>query len=177
MSSTGNGRSVFLVTYSQVDKVLCKDKEDFAPLVTEEFKDCVVEQWACSEEKHKDGRSRYHLCIKLDRIKRWKLVRQRIQAKYNICVNFSDHHTNYYNAYKYVCKEDNCVLKSKNHKIYADSPQTSKASRARKSADSDKISQVGQKMKKLDILAIYDVIILGTILSQTCNSAHWLRQK
>ena len=45
MSSTGNGRSVFSVTYSQFDKVLCKDKEDFARLVTEKFKDCVVEQW------------------------------------------------------------------------------------------------------------------------------------
>ena len=76
-----NGRSLFLVTYSQVDKVLCKDKEDFARLVTEEFKDCVVEQWACSEDKHKDGGSHYHLCIKLDIIKRWKLVRQRIQAQ------------------------------------------------------------------------------------------------
>ena len=42
---------------------------------------------------------------------------QRIQAKCNICVNFSDHDTNYYSAYKYVCKEDNCVVKRENHKI------------------------------------------------------------
>ena len=146
-------------------------------LLIEEFKDCIVEQWACSEEKHKDGGSHYHLCIKLDRINGRKLVRQRIQARYNICVNFSDHHTNYYSTYKYVCKEDNCVVKSENHKIYAGSPLISKASRARKNADSDAISQVGQKMKKLDILAKYDVIILGTTLSQTCNSAHWLSQK
>ena len=116
--------------------MLCKDKENLVCLVTEEFKDCVVGQWACSEEKYKDGGSHYHLCIKLDRIKRWKLVRQHIQAKYNICVNFSDHHTNYYCASKYICREDNCIVKSKNHKIYAGSPQTSKASRARKSADS-----------------------------------------
>ena len=68
----------FLVTYSQVDYVLCKNKEDFARLMTKEFKESVVEQWACSEEKHKDGGSHYHLCIKLHRIKRWKLLRPNV---------------------------------------------------------------------------------------------------
>ena len=97
-------------------------------------------------------------------------MRQRIQAKYNICVNFSGHHTNYYSDYKYVCKKDNCVIKNENHKSYADSSQTSKASRARKSADSDEISQVG---KKLDILVTYDVIVRNNIKSdlQLCALA------
>ena len=35
ISPTGNNRSVFLVTYSRFDKVLCKDKGDFSRLVAE----------------------------------------------------------------------------------------------------------------------------------------------
>ena len=69
-------------------------------------------------------------------------------------------------------KEDNSVVKSENHKIYAGSPQSSNASRARKSADSDEISQVGQKVKKVHILAKY-VIIRNNIKSdlQLCALA------
>ena len=120
-------RSVYLVTYSQVDESKCESKTEFVSIVTDEFKDCEVLQWVCCEEKHADGNSHYHLAIKLDRVKRWKAVRQRLQDKYNICVNFSDHHNNYYTAYKYLTKEDTQYITSENQKSYISSPPASKA--------------------------------------------------
>jgi len=161
-------RSVFLVTYSQVDRELCEDKEEFAKLVTGEFKDCKIEQWVCAEEKHNDGGSHFHLALKLDRIKRWKQVRTRIQERYKICVNFSEHHSNYYNAYTYVCKEDKNVLRSANHKVYSGgSPQTSKASRARLSLGKNVREQSPAaacgKFKRLDVIDVYDVIVSKNI--------------
>ena len=89
---------------------------------------------------------------------------QRIQAKCNICVNFSDHDTNYYSAYKYVCKEDNCVVKRENHKITQVLLKHLKLLELEKVQTEMKfLKQKGQKVKELDILAIYDVIIRNNL--------------
>ena len=92
-------RSVYLVTYSQADKDKVEGKQEFAAMVTEEFQDCQVLQWVCCKENHEDGGEHYHLAVKLDRVKRWKMVRHRIAEKYGINVHFSGRHNNYYSAY------------------------------------------------------------------------------
>ena len=87
----------------------------------------------CAEENHLDGLStHYHLALKLDRVKRWKAVRKSLEVKYGICVNFSDHHSNYFTAFKYVTKEYPEYITSPNHPTYLSSPITKYASMSRK---------------------------------------------
>ena len=77
--------------------------DEFAHVIIDEFKDYNVLQWVSCEQDHKDGGIHYHYAIKLDRVKRWKAVRQNLQDKYIICVNFSDHHDNYLRScYNYL---------------------------------------------------------------------------
>lgn len=169
-------RSVYLVTYSQVDKEKVESKEEFATMVVEEFKDCNVIQWICAEEKHQESGTHYHLAIKLDRVKRWKAVRQRLEEKYKVCVNFSDHHNNYYTAYKYV-KKDGDFITSENHTEYIGSPKTSKASNCRKRGlnefkDAPKVA-AKRTTAKIDIVDLYQTVVKQNIKSdlQLCALA------
>jgi len=165
MSIECGSRSAYLVTYSQVDKSKCESKEVFARMVGEEFKDCSVERWASCEEPHEEtGGSHYHLALKLDRVKRWKAVRQRLEAKYQFCVNFSDHHSNYYSAFQYVCKQDKNIAQSIEHPVYVGSPKTSKASKFRKSTGgvedaSASGPSTSKKSRRIDIVDVYDQVV------------------
>lgn len=154
-------RSVYLVTYSQADREKVESKQEFSEIVVQEFKDCEVIQWVCSEEKHKEEGFHYHLALKLDRVKRWKSVRERIQQKYGISVHFSDHHSNYCSAYKYVIKEGD-FLESGGHPEYTGSPKTSTASRKRRREpkQSDETSSSGRPNS---VMCVYDMIVKSNI--------------
>ena len=176
MASACGSRSVYLITYSRADKQKIPSKERFAEVISNEF--TGVRQWVCCEELHADNESsHYHLAIKLDRVKRWKLVRQRIQNNYGICINFSDDHNNYYTAYRYVVKDGN-YIKSPNHPEYSESPQTNRASRRRKPPSRTDGSNNGEpgpssKRRSVDIVSLYELIVKENIKSdlQLCGQA------
>ena len=77
----------------------------------------------------------YHMAVKLERLRRWKLVKNYLKDKHGIVVHFSNTHDNYYSAWKYVTKNDKEVLESPDHPTLWNSkpPRTQKASEARAS--------------------------------------------
>ena len=131
-------RSVYLVTYSQATEEWSRQK--FADVVVQEFENAEarVKQWVCCEESHQDGGTHFHLAIKLDRQKRWLRVRNKIQQSEGININFSDAHTNYFDAWEYVRKEDPQFLQSDNHPDLSAGfvPRTDSAMNARRSTSS-----------------------------------------
>ena len=73
-------RSVYLVTYSQAEFKKFPSKEIFAETVPQFFTSTNVKvvQWTCFMEEHKStGGNHYHMCIKLNRNKRWMPVKQK----------------------------------------------------------------------------------------------------
>ena len=72
----------------------------------------------------------YHLALKLKEIAGGYL-----RNEYDITVNYSSRHHNYYSAWQYVTKSDDMYVESADHpdlKISSE-PQTSSASRAKRS--------------------------------------------
>lgn len=127
------GRRQYLVTYSKADLDKIPTRQSFAEAVRNEFdygRSVVkVEHWACCLEKHQDGISwHYHCCVKLNGVKRWMEVKERLNQRYGIVVNFQAHDF-YLSAYRYVTKEDQEVLHSPGHPNLkeATSPQTKKS--------------------------------------------------
>ena len=113
------GRRQYLVTYSQADTARFPTRESFGEMVEEVFNSGMsvvkVSHWACCRESHEDGGVHYHCAVKLNGVKRWLSVKEKIQAHHNIVVNFSDSHDYYLSTYRYVCKEDDEVAHSENH--------------------------------------------------------------
>ena len=72
------------------------------------------------------------MAIKLSKQARWIQVRNFLDEKYGIKVNFSDKHNTYYSAYRYVTKEDTDALHSASHPDLRDAPKTEKAIPAKK---------------------------------------------
>ena len=124
-------RRTYLVTYSQADLQKYPTREVFGKSVAEAFDSGEskhkVTCWACCLEPHKDGGYHYHVSIKLTGAKRWKSVKDKF-AEQNVQLHFSDHHTNYYSAYKYVSKSDKEVFHSAQHPNLTEvsSPRTKK---------------------------------------------------
>jgi hypothetical protein len=88
-----------------------------------------------SEEQHQNGGRHFHMAIKLNTKSRWLRARNYIDEKHGIKVNFSDHHDNYYGAYKYVTKEDAEFIVSPDHPDLSNTtgpPKTSNATKKRK---------------------------------------------
>lgn len=175
MADTGC-RSVYLITYSQADRAKVECKEEFAALVTEEFQGCEIVQWVCSEERHKDGGFHYHLAVKLDRVKRWRMVRDRLDKNYGVKVNFSDRHSNYYSAYKYVTKEGDYIT-SEGHPVYVGSPQTSKASSSKRKLSQENeepCSSKSSRSRKVDIVSVQELIVAKKVRSdkELCREAN-----
>lgn len=93
--------------------------------------------------------------MKLSAKSRWLRARNYIDATHGIKLNFSDHHDNYYNAYKYVVKEDAEFLLSKDHPDLADltcPPRTTSATKKRKTCGKS------AKKKKCQRLSVFDVV-------------------
>ena len=129
-------RSVYLITYSQADLSTFSTRESFAQAIVEKFHShgAEVTRWECCKENHVEEGVHYHLAVKLDRVKRRLTIRNEIHQDYNININFSEHHTNYYNAWRYVTKSDQDFVQSKNHPDLTSTtePRTTAASRKKK---------------------------------------------
>ena len=153
--------SVYLITYSRADLTKIPDRNSFARVVIEAFEEmrfAKVQHWVVAQENHKEtsdqgNKTHYHMALKLSKRMRWSRVRQFLESHNEIRVNFSDHHTTYYSAYKYVTKEDNDFLESKDHPELRDPPTTEKAITAKKKRVVGKASN-----KKDKRYTTYDVV-------------------
>jgi hypothetical protein len=131
-------RTVYLVTYSQVDSTCAQSREEFAKLLVEGFektseKSNNVIQWVCSKEPHKTSGFHYHMAIKLSKARRWLSVRRWMDNRHGIKVNFSCVHSNYYSAWKYTTKQDVSFIQSPGHPDLTNSKaSTAKSSKQKK---------------------------------------------
>ena len=110
-------RSVYLITFSQCDSSELS-RVQFAELIVEAWHACSrskIIQWVVSLEAHENSGNHFHMAIKLSSPARWLKVRNFVDDKYGIKLNFSNSHTNYYTAYEYVVKEDPNFVQSANH--------------------------------------------------------------
>ena len=133
-------RSVYLITYSQADLSVVPNRQAFADLVLEAVNNNHASEvhWVCAKERHKSGRKadgsgiHFHLAIKINKVKRWNPIRRYILETWSINVHFSNKHSNYYTAWAYVTKEDECYLESPNHPDLKNEgpPRTMNASQA-----------------------------------------------
>ena len=111
-------RRSYLVTYSRSNMVKFPTRESFAELLCRAFKENGgrISHWACCLEHHKDGKEHYHSLVKLDNLKRWLPVKDFLQEKANIVVNFGTNSTGgYHVGYKYIAKFDKNILHSDPH--------------------------------------------------------------
>jgi len=162
-------RSVYLLTYSQADVDVVPSREEFSRVVLDSFKNadpcshCEVVQWVCSQELHKDGGIHYHMAVKLSARRRWLKVRNYMDDKFSVKVNFSNHHHNYYSAWQYTTKEDSSYLESPNHPDLTNySEQTysqGSRSRTRNASEHGNESNEGNRKRKRrrKNLSVYDV--------------------
>ena len=130
-------RFVYLVTYSRANVEKVVTREAFAEKVSlgwMEMTDVKVVQWVVARELHADGgvsesNSHYHMAMKLEKRARWLKVRQFLDDRYGIRVNFSAVHNTYYSAYKYTTKEDDFCVHSEGHPDLSNArpPRTEKA--------------------------------------------------
>ena len=103
----------------------------------------------------------YHMAIKLEERVRWFQVRKYLEENFGIKVNFSDNHTTYHSAYRYVTKEDNDALHSPSHPHLTDVPPQTESAVATKKRKA-KAKQQRRKSKKRggDRLSTFDVFQL-----------------
>lgn len=125
---------VYLITYSQADVVKFPSKESFSNAVLQAWQSFIVRvvQWVtCIEARHNTDNSEngqkmnlyhYHMAIKLEKRVWWFQVRKYLGENFRIKVNFSNNHTMFYSAYRYVTKEDNDALHSPCHPDLTDIP-------------------------------------------------------
>ncbi len=64
---------------------------------------------------HHDGGKHFHMAVKLDKRTRWLTIRNLIDRRHGIKLNFSDRHENYFSAYKCVIKDDTEYVMSENY--------------------------------------------------------------
>lgn len=153
-------RSVYMITYSRADLQKVPTKESFAEIITEAFHrsgKARIKQYICSIEAHKDGAPHYHMCLKLDRQKKWKAVRKYLQDKKGIKVNFSDVYSNYYAGYLYASKEDKQFTLSDGHPNLSNPPRTENATAAKRQS-----SGCGRR-RSFDALHLSEIIVRENI--------------
>ena len=137
-----------------------------------------VNCWACSRDEHQNDGFHYHCALKLTGCKKWLSVKNRIEEKHGIQVNFSDKHNFYLSAYRYVCKSDQEVAHSENHPpglLTAASPKTKKSiagfraacATKRKSTEGESSCAVAKKRKSLTNLDLAEFIRERGIRSYT----------
>ena len=145
-------RRTYLVTYSQADLNKFPTRKSFGKCIKEAFNVGAVNvlYWACCLEEHENGGNHYHMSLKLSGPKRWKSLKQGLTEKHGITINFSDHHDNYYSAYKYVTKEDTHVQHSKKHPDLSNigSPKTKLSTRAYRESRKRKQNEQNEQNKE-----------------------------
>ena len=108
--------TVYLITYSRADMAKFPCKERFSSAVVEAWNSCGIRvvQWVVCIEAHTNtcestdelNLYHYHMALKLGKKARWLQVRNYLNQNFGIQVNFSDNHSSYYTAYRYVTKDD-----------------------------------------------------------------------
>ena len=121
-----------------------------------------VVQWVVARELHADAgvsesNCHYHMAMKLEKRARWLKVRQFLDDRYGIRVNFSAVHNTYYSAYKYTTKEDNFCVHSEGHLDLSNArpPRTEKAISGKKRKAVGRTG--GKKTKRKRGLSVYEV--------------------
>ncbi|CAB4014680.1 hypothetical protein AC249_AIPGENE13320 [Paramuricea clavata] len=152
-------RSIYFITYSQCGNSGLS-RQAFAQIILDAWNDSCLSriiQWVVSEEMHQDGGKHFHMALKLDKKTRWLAVRNFLDMRHGIKVNFSDKHDNYFSAYKYVVKDDADYVLSDNHPdlTNATAPRTTNASQKRKGTAKNAGAATKKKKKRM---AVYDVV-------------------
>lgn len=167
MSSGPCLRSVYLVTYSQATEDWSRETFSRAIVSTFEEHNCEVTRWVCAKENHQDGGIHFHLALKLDRQKRWLKIRNKISTVYDINVNFSDKHSNYFDAWEYTTKEDTEFIQSEDHPDLTAGfvPRTNAATNRRRSTSTpvDTNNTITERKRKFDALDLAEVIVTKKI--------------
>jgi len=160
---------VYLVTYSRADTTKFPRKESFSLAILEAWQHFGIRipHWVVCIEAHSNNNgcvsddninmNLYHfdMAVKLAKRGRWLQVRNYLDEKYGIQVNYSDSHSSYYSAYQYVTKEDH----SPGHPDLSDVvPRTEAAitSRKRKAKAKGK-GQAKKRCQKSEHPSVYDV--------------------
>ena len=156
---------VYLVTYSRADVENVATREAFAEKVLlgwMEMTGVKVVQWVVARELQADAgvsesNSHYHMAMKLEKRARWLKVRQFLDDRYGIRVNFSAVHNTYYSAYKYTTKEDDFCVHSEGHPDLSNArpPRTEKAISGNKRKAVGRTG--GKKTKRQCGLSVYEV--------------------
>ena len=114
-----NPHEVYLITYSQANRILFLTRESFGHDVVEELNHrpskIKVLLWACCLEGHQNGGDHYHVSVKISDSKGWKSVKEFLMKKSGIVVNSADSRQSYYTALKYISKRDTTIFLSPNH--------------------------------------------------------------
>ena len=154
-------RSIYLITYSRANEAIVPNRESFVQLELDSFDNadpltrCEIVQWVCSQERHMDGGIHYHMAVKLNARRRWLKIRNYLDERQGLKVNFSARHSNYYSAWQYTTKEDENYLQSNNHPDLTNTPapNTSRATERH-----TRLANGGRKRKKSSqSLSVYDV--------------------
>ena len=81
---------VYLITYSSANTDVY-DREKFSDMIVKCFEvvtTAKISQWACCMEQHKVNGYHFHMCILLDKLQKWLKVKNYVQQKYGIVINF-----------------------------------------------------------------------------------------
>ena len=161
------------MTYSEGDLNKVNTRERFAEIFANTFGVENVKYWACCFEKHDDDEGlHFHIALKLNKVKRWKSVKEKVANESGIVCHFREFHTNYYDAFEYVTKSDPEYVTSVDHPNLINKPRTAVASRKRLSSANDVTEhplppvKSAKKREKLDNLKVYDIIIDQNLRSE-----------
>lgn len=156
-------RGVYLITYSQVNADKFPSRESFVMAVLDAFmtRNIPIISWVCAKEDHRITQGfHYHMSVRLSERRRWVQVRNALQQRHGINVNFSNRHDNYYSAWRYTTKEDRNYIQSQNHPDLSNTrpPQTARATTTWRRQSRNQPSgsgAVGKKRKRM--LSVYEV--------------------
>ena len=159
-------RSVYLITYSQADIEKVESRTQFSDMVLDSFcrnGNVTVLRWVCSKDEHKDQGHHYHIALKLDRQKKWLSVRKHLHQKFGVKVHFSDNYSNYYEAWKYVTKEDNNYILSEGHPDLLNSAvlHTTTATKVKRE------NHGAKRKRKIDALEVSEIVLRNNIKLKT----------
>ena len=164
---TRSQRMVYLITYSRADLNRFDSRESFASAVLDTWGSVTTTRivlYVVAREQHKTvsdngNEYHYHMAIKLDKKCRWLIVRNALERRFGIQVNFSDTHPNYYSAYRYCIKEDEECVTSQDHPNLQEPPRTTAATSTRKSrtGQNKRSSSSKAKKKRQRLLSVYEV--------------------
>lgn len=160
---TESQRLVYLITYSRIDATKFPTRESFSKAVLKGWQNRGIRvlQWVVSLEGHENSdvsssggsNLNHHMAIKVSKRAKWLQVRNFLDEKYGIQVNFSDKH-NTCSAYRYVISD---ALHSTSHPDLRDAPKTEKAIAVKKIKGKSERGSAKKKIRKEKRLSIYDV--------------------